>query len=409
MNLPLFIAKRYLVAKKSRNVINIISTIAVVGVTVGSMALIVVLSVFNGFDRLVKSLFNSYDPDLLITVNEGKVFSPDSLMLHQIRHCPGVALYSEVLEENALLKYGDKQYIGTIKGVDSNFVQVSGIDSMICEGEFTLKHGNMPYAVVGQGVGYYLGIGLKFIEPLMVYVPHRSGSVSMNPEQAFNRKYIYAAGIFRIEQDYDSKYVFVPLDFARDILEYTSEASALEIKLVKGADPEKVKNELTTILGPRFSVKNRFQQQEFFYKIMKSEKWAIFFILTFILIIASFNIVGSLTMLILDKKKDMTVLSGLGINYTSLRRIFLTEGLLISFSGVMIGMILGALVCWGQMRFGWIRLPGNGSFVIDTYPVYMKLSDFALIFVTVMLIGYVAAWYPVRFITRKHLIEFSNL
>ncbi|NMB72522.1 MAG: ABC transporter permease [Bacteroidales bacterium] len=409
MNFPFYIAQRYLVAKKSQNVINIISLIAVTGVMVGTMALIIVLSVFNGFDRLVKSLFNSFDPDLKITAVEGKVFSTDSLPLEKLKKIPGILYISEVLEENALLKYGDKQYIATIKGVDSAYTSVSGINQQMYDGEFMLQHGDIPYAVVGQGIAYYMGIGVKLIDPIWIYVPRRS-NVSLNdPARAFQKKAVFAAGIFRIEQDFDSRYIFVPLEFAKDILEYRSEISALEVKCSPTVPVDRIRKDVSALLGKGFHVKDRYQQQEFFYKVMKSEKWAIFFILTFILIIASFNIVGSITMLILDKKKDIAVLSGLGASPDRIRQIFLFEGLLISFTGAFLGLLLGMLICLGQMHFGWITLPGSGSFVIDTYPVYMKITDFVLVFFTVLFIGYLASWYPVRFITRRHFIEYSNL
>lgn len=409
MNFPFYIARRYLVAKKSQNVINIISLIAVTGVMVGTMALIIVLSVFNGFDRLVKSLFNSFDPDLKITAVEGKVFSPDSLPLEKLAKIPGILYISQVVEENALLKYGDKQYIATIKGVDSAYTSVSGINQMMYDGEFMLRHGDIPYAVVGQGIAYYMGIGVKLIDPIWIYVPRRT-NVSLNdPTRAFQRKAVFAAGIFRIEQDFDSRYIFVPLDFAQEILEYRSEISALELKCSPSIPIDRIRKDVSSLLGKGFDVKDRYQQQEFFYKVMKSEKWAIYFILTFILIIASFNIVGSITMLILDKKKDIAVLSGMGASPGDIRQIFLLEGLLIAFTGALLGLIFGMLICLGQMHFGWITLPGSGSFVIDTYPVYMKITDFVLVFFTVLLIGYLAAWYPVRFITRRQLIEYSNL
>lgn len=409
MNFPFYIARRYLIAKKSQNVINIISLIAVLGVTVGTMALIIVLSVFNGFDRLVKGLFNSFDPDLKITSAEGKVFSPDSLPLQELARINGVLYISQVLEENALLKYNERQYIATIKGVDTFYTNVSGINKMMYDGDFLLQHGDIPYAVVGQGIAYYLGIGVKLIDPILIYVPRRLNISLNDPSRAFQRRAVFAAGIFRIEQDFDSKYIFVPINLARELLEYRTEVSALEIKCSATVPIKNIQQEIKTLLGPGFEVKDRYQQQEFFYKVMKSEKWAIYFILTFILIIASFNIIGSITMLILDKKKDIAVLSGMGASPDTIHRIFLFEGLLIAFAGAIAGLFLGLLVCLGQIHFGWITLPGSGSFVIDTYPVYLKVTDFILVFFTVLLIGYLAAWYPVRFITRKHLIEYSNL
>ncbi len=401
MNLPVYIARRYFFAKKSHNAINIISLIAVIGVAIGTMALVTILSVFNGFDRLVKSLFNSFDPDIRITRAEGKTFIPDSIPFNRIKNHASVLYYSEVVEENALLRYGDKQYVANIKGVDSTYLHITGIDSMMIEGEFSLFKGNRPYAVVGQGVAYYLGVGLHFIDPIMIYVPRRSAGVSINPENAFSKRFIYPSGVFRIEQEIDSKYLIVPISFARELLEYNKEVSSIEILLNPAYDSHRAYKEIAGILGPEFIVKDRYQQKEFFYKILKSEKWAIFFILSFILMVASFNIVGSLTMLILEKKKDIAVLHSMGTDSKTLRRIFLTEGSFISLAGAVIGLCLGALICFLQMKFSLIHLQGSGSFVIDAYPVYMKASDFTLVFITVLFIGFLAAWYPVRFISQK--------
>jgi lipoprotein-releasing system permease protein len=405
MKFPWYIAKRYLVAKKSQNAINIISLIAMFGVTIGTMALIIVLSVFNGFDRLVKSLFNSFDPDIRISLVEGKTFNPATLNLEKLGKNTSVACYSFVLEENALLRYGEKEYIATLKGVDSLYAQVTGIDSTIFEGKFQLELNGRPYAVVGQGVAYYLSIGLAFIDPIMIYVPRRSAGPGVLPANAFNRRYLFPSGIFRIEQEVDSKYIFVPLSFARDLLEYENEISAIEIKLKPGANIPQVQDQLTSILGHGFKIQDRYQQKEFFYKVMRSEKWAIFFILTFILIVASFNIIGSLSMLIIDKKKDMAVLQSMGATIKRIRTVFLIEGWMIALVGAITGLALGLLICWLQMRFGLVRLQGSGSFVIDSYPVYMKLSDFIIVFLTVLTVGFLAAWYPVRFITRRDFFK----
>ena len=409
MNLPFFIAKRYLLARKTQNVINLISGISVVGVTVGTMALIVVLSVFNGFDNLVRSLYNSFDPDILVTASAGKTFPADDQRISQIRQHPGVLFSAEVMEENALLKYGERQYIATIKGVSDDFLLMSGIDSMIIDGEFILRKKTMPYAVIGQGIGIYLSVGLSFITPIQVYVPKRTGRITVNPEQAFNRNYIFPAGVFAIQQDFDTKYIIVPIDFARDLLEYTNEVTAIELKLDPTLDAARIQSELKAIAGSAFEVKNRFQQQELLYRIMKSEKWAIFMILAFILLIASFNIIGSLTMLILDKRKDISILQSLGTDMERIRRIFFLEGWLISITGALLGLLTGGLICWIQQKYGLIRLQGSGSFVIDTYPVSIQWPDFVFVFLTVLVIGFIAAWYPVRYITRHYLKPAEHL
>ena len=257
MNFPLFVARRYLFAKKTQNTINLISGISVVGVAIGTMALIDVLSVFNGFDSLVHSLFNSFNPDLKITIKEGKRFSSELPSLIELKQTDGILSLAEVVEENALLKYGNKQYIATIKGVSSNFIYMSGIDSMIVDGDFVLQQGNNDYAIVGQGIAMKLAIGLTFVNPIIIYVPKRTASISMNPERAFNRKYIFPSGIFAIQQDFDSKYLIVPINFARELLDFTSEVSSLELKLDPSSNPLEVQQKVKKIMGNEFFVKNR--------------------------------------------------------------------------------------------------------------------------------------------------------
>jgi lipoprotein-releasing system permease protein len=403
VNLPFYISKRYLFSKKSQNVINIISGISVVGVATGTMALIVILSVFNGFDELIKSLYSTFDPEIKIILAEGKTFSPVTPAFSDVKNHRNVLHFSEVLEENVLLRYGERQYIATMKGVDDEFVNVTGIDTMIVDGNFTLMDKNRPYAVIGQGVAYYLAVGLTFLNPINVYSIKRTGNISMNPEQAINRKFIFPSGIFSIEQEHNIRYIIVPISFARELLGYQDEVSAVELKLQPGTDMEMVQNEIKLILGDEFLVQNRNDQNALFYRIMKSEKWAIFFILTFILIVASFNIIGSLTMLILDKKEDIRTLQNMGASNTLIRRIFLLEGWMISILGAIIGLIIGSVVAWLQARFGIIKLSGSGSFIIDAYPVVYKFGDVLKVFFTVLFIGFLAAWYPVRYISKKFL------
>jgi lipoprotein-releasing system permease protein len=380
--------------------------ISIVGVTIGTAALIVVLSVFNGFDGVIKSMYNSFDPDLKITPAQGKVFSISNIPNYdEIKNHPGIVGIAESLEENALLKYSDQQYVATVKGVSDNFTSVSGVDTMIIAGDFTLKHNDQNFAVVGQGVAVFLSLNINFIDPLVIYVPKRKAQISMNPEQMFNRKYIFTSGVFGIQQEFDAKYVIVPIDFARSVFEYQNEISALEIKVKPGYHIKKLQNQLIEKLRPGFIVKDRYQQHEMFYKIMKSEKWSIFFILTFILIIASFNIIGSLTMLIIDKKEDISILRALGANLNTIRRIFLTEGWMISIVGAIIGLALGWIICWLQIKFEFVRLQGSGSFIIDAYPVKMIWVDFVAVFATVVIIGFAAAWYPVRYITRRYVLQ----
>lgn len=409
MKLSLYIARRYLFARKSRNAINIISGISVAGVTVGTMALIIVLSVFNGLEKLVQSIFNTFDPDLKITAIEGKTFPMDSVRLGLLSDMEGIMAYSLTLEENALLKYGERQFIATIKGVDDNYITVSGIDSAMWDGKFILKsENNRPYSVPGIGIARYLGLNINFVTPLNIYVPRRTGSVTLNPDNAFVRKFIFPSGIFQVEQEYDSKYVYVPLDFARELLDYDTEVTSVEIKFRSGADSRKVRKDVESVFGEDFRVQNRYEQQEIFYKVMRSERLAIFFILTFILIIASFNIIGSLTMLIIEKERDIEILKSLGADNNLIQKIFIFEGWLISIIGAIAGVVLGFIVCWIQLKYGIVRLQSD-SLLMNSYPVLMKIRDFILVPLTVLLIGYWAAWYPVRFLTKKYLKKDEKL
>lgn len=407
MNFAFYIAKRYLVSRKSKNIINIISLISVFGVAVGTMALIVILSVFNGFDDLIKSLFNTFDPEIEVTLKEGKTFSLSDTVLMDLNNIDGVGNVARIVEENVLLKYDDKYHPGIIKGVSDGYAALTGIDSMIVDGEFILKDEKNNYAVIGQGVAYYLSVGLTFVSPLQIYVPKENASVSMDPNQAFSRKYIYPSGIFAIQQEFDSKFVLVPLQFAKELLGYDTQINALEVQLQENANVQDVKEKLQLLLGSQFAIKDRFEQNELLYKIMKSEKWAIFLILTFILIIASFNIIGSLTMLIIDKQEDIAILQSLGAEYSLVRKIFLFEGWFISIGGAIIGLVLGFLVCWLQQTFGIVPIDNAGNFIITAYPVKMLFTDFLFILFTVIAIGFLAAWYPVRYITKRFVTAFT--
>lgn len=403
MKLSLYIAKRYLFAKKSRNAINIISAVSVAGVAVGTMALVIILSVFNGLETMVSAIFNTFDPDIKITAAEGKTFIADTSRLKLLAKVDGVSCYSLSLEENALLKYGDRQFIATIKGVDDSYAMVSNIDSSMFEGTFTLQsEKGRPYAIPGIGVAQYLGLRINFISQLSIWLPKKTGTTSINAEDSFNKKFITPSGIFEVEKEYDSKYVYVPLAFARELIEVEEGVSSLEIKFTDRANPVIVQKNITKIFGKGFVVKNRYEQQEIFYKVMKSERLAIFFILTLILIIASFNIMGSLTMLIIEKERDIEILKSLGADNNLIRKIFIFEGWLISIIGAIAGIILGFAVCWVQQKFGLVKL-NSESLIMDSYPVVMKIKDFIIVPATVLLIGYWAAWYPVRFLTKKFL------
>jgi len=394
MNLPLFFSRRYLVSKKSTNAINIISGVSAAGMLVGSLGLILVLSVFNGFENLVESLYNSFYPDIVVTASTGKTFSLPPEKIALLKKTTGVAAISQTIEENALFQYGEHSFPAIIKGVDDEFTKVSGVDSAIYHGRYLLRAGNVDYAVLGVGIEQALSV--NYDDPIgyvSVYVPKRGSTVTVNPADAFSRELIKPAGSFSIQQDFDLKYVFVSIDFARRLLNYTNQISSLEIAVAKGSDADKVIQSLQSLLGNDFTIKNRFQQNEVLYKVMKSEKWAVYAVLTFILIVAAFNIIGSLSMLVIEKKSDIAILKTMGADTSLIRNIFLSEGLLLSLVGCGAGFLLAIVISVLQQQFGLLKI-GGGTFVVDAYPVQMRAGDFVLVFVTVLLIGLLASWFP---------------
>jgi len=377
------------------------------------MALIVVLSVFNGFDDLIRSLFNSFSPDIQITVIEGKTFDPEAEKFNEIKNLEGVADFAEVLEDKALLRYNQKQTIATVKGVSENFEDISGVDSMIVAGDFILTGEGENYTIIGQGIAYFLNVNINmdinYQFPIAVYVPRRTKQVTLNPEQSIHKKYIFPSGIFSIEQNYDSKYIIVPLNFARELFEYSDEVSAIEVKLKNNANLKTIQNKIKNILGAEFEVKNRYEQNELFYKTMQSEKYVIFLILVFILVVASFNVIGSLTMLILEKKFDISTLRSLGTDLSVIKKVFLFEGCLISLIGAVIGLFAGLLICWLQIKYKLVGLEGSGTFIIDAYPVSIELYDIIAVLFIVFFIGLIAAWYPIRYITKRFIVQSDRL
>ncbi len=407
MNFPFYIARRYLVSRKSHNIINIISGISVIGVAIGAMALIIVLSVFNGFDKLVVSLFSSFNSSIQITPAYGKTFNLGMFPVEKLKRIPGVLHLTDVIEEDALMKYKDNQAIVTIKGVGEAFTKMSGLDTMMAEGNFLLQEGEKDYAILGYGVAGTLNANLQdYLNPVTIYVPRRDASFSGGFDNAFNSDIIFPSGFFQIQYEYDVRYAILPLRFVKKLLDYGDERTSVEIDLAKNTDQAAIQKEIEAVAGSGFVVKNRYQQQEILYKIMVSEKNYIFMILTLILIIATFNVIGTLSMLILDKKKDIAVLQSMGASQRLIRHIFLLEGILISLIGAILGLTLGAIVCWLQIRFGLVRLgSADSSFVISAYPVNMQLVDFIVVFMTVLAIGILAAWYPVYNIKKVHLGE----
>ncbi len=400
MNFSFRIARRYLFSKKSHNAINIISIISACGICVGTIALVCVLSVYNGFDSLIKGLFSEFDPDLKISLVEGKILDTTSPEMMKIKEMEEVAVFTQTIEENALLKYGDKQTPVVIKGVDDNFEKATHIENIMYSGKFKLKDNSFSYAVAGAGLAVQLNMSVSFIEPLSIYAPKRRARINLaRPETSFNQQYIYLSGIFFLKQvEYDDNYLIIPLDLAQKIYEYApNEATAIELKLTSTANVNKVQKEVKKILGDGFNVQNRYEQQEDIYRIQKVEKWISYLILSFILLIAIFNIIGSLSMLIIEKERDITTLRNMGASQQQIRKIFLYEGWLISIMGAFVGVVIGVILCLLQQYFGILQL-GGSNFIIDAYPVQLQFTDIILIFATVVAMGFIAVRYPVRFI-----------
>jgi lipoprotein-releasing system permease protein len=325
---------------------------------------------------------------------------PDPNAFEKIKKLNGVAYYTEVLQENALLKYDDNQMIATIKGVSNDFVNMTRLDTVIREGEFLLRSDSIDHAVLGYGIARKLNISLTdFMHPLEIYVPKRGNTAVINPEDAFTVRSVEVSGVFSLNDDFDFKYCILPLSLAKTLLDRRNELSSVEIGLDKTKDKTKAKEEIENILGKDFDIKTRYEQNEVLFKTINSEKWWTFLILAFILVIATFNVIGSLTMLIIEKKKDIQTLMFLGADRTLIRKIFMREGLMITVTGAVTGLLLGLLLCWIQIKFK--PVPFSEGFIVDAYPVKIIPMDMLLVFGTVMFIGFFAAWYPVRLFTKK--------
>lgn len=405
MNISFRIAKRYLFSKKSHNAINIISGISAGGVTVGTMALVCVLSAFNGFGTIFEGLFSSFDPDLKISLVEGKSFSTTDSTIQAVKNMPEVAYFTEVLQENAMLRYREKQAPGTIKGVSEDFQQMTKIDSVIIDGNFLLKDKAFNYGVAGLGLAASMGFAPYFNDPLYIYAPRRTERVNLsNPENSFTLDHVFISSVFSVQQvDYDSKIVLIPIDLARELFQYpTDAATSIELKIDEEVDKSLIQKNIKSTLGDGFKVQNRHEQQEDYFRIMKIEKWITYLILSFILLIAIFNIIGSLSMLIIDKKDDIKILRNMGAPLALVRRIFLYEGWLISILGALLGIAIGTSLCLLQQHFGFISLPGGNEYIVNAYPVKIEVLDLILVFTTVSVMGFFAAYYPVRQIKNKN-------
>lgn len=408
MNFPFYIAQRYLFSKKSTHAINIISGISGVGVAVATMALVVTLSVFNGFHDLVATFFTSFDPQLEVVPVVGKTAPADDPALAKIKTLPEVEVTSECVKDQALAIYKGRQTMITLMGVDDNFERMSRIDEILYGNEnFSLHAANLNFGTVGIRLAETLGMNANWDGSLMIYAPRKIGQLDMaNPTDGFVVDSLISPGsVFMVKQGkYDKDHVIAPISFARTLFEQQGMLSSLQIRLKNGSDLDKVKAKMQSIAGNRFKVLDRYEQQQDTFRIMQVEKFIAYIFLTFILIVASFNIIGSISMLIIDKKDDVVTLRNLGATDRQITKIFLFEGRLISVFGAVVGILVGLLLCWLQQQFGLVALgQSSGTFVVDAYPVSVHPEDVAVIFFTVILVGFIAVWYPVRYFSKRLL------
>lgn len=388
-------AIRYLSAKKSTQVVNIISWVSIGAITIGAAALIVVLSVFNGFEELVKSLYSSFYPEIKISPAAGKTMLVPADKLDSLQKLNGIAAVSLSLEERALIDYNNDKTIAVLKGVDAGFSRVTGIEVKMIRGSFNPGNADTPRAIIGVGIEGALGIDVnQGLIPLVAYVPKATAESFTFPEQAFYVGQIHPSGTFAIQQDFDNKYIITDLTYMQQLMGMpANRVSAVEVSLRRGTDLQKEKAGIEQLFGKDYLVQTRYEQNRSLYQVMQTEKWFVYAILIFILAIAAFNIIGCLSMLVIEKRKDITILKAMGATQGLVQRIFLAEGLLIGIVGASIGTSLAILVCLGQQRFGWLKL-GGGTFVVDTYPVSMQFSDFLLVWLTILVIALAASWYP---------------
>ena len=405
MRLPLFIANRYLLAKKSHNLINIITWISILGISVGSFALIVVLSAFNGLENVISMMNNRLTPDLQIAAVKGKTIDLNAFPLGQIKEIQGVDYVIPTITEDALFRANDKQHIGQVKGIGIEYQEIERMGEIVYgENGFQLSDGEYDFAVPGAGVAWYLGINAYNPYAMVrVYVPKRGNASQMSLENSFNSDVLTVRSVFSTEQELDEKLVLVPFNWLSELLEYEDKASNVELFTAPNADINKVKKSVSAIIGEEFIVKNQQEQQETLYKIMRSEKWAVYVILTFILILATFNVVGSLSMLMIDKRKDTEILKSMGADNRLIQKIFMNEGLLISVAGGIIGLLLGIILVLLQQQFGFVKFGTGGNYVVDAYPVLLKLKDVLLIFATILVVGCTSAFLTVRHAMRKEV------
>jgi len=393
-----FIGLRYLFSPKKHHAINVISIISMIGIMVSSAALIIVLSVFNGMEGLVRSSFNSFNPDYQILPKEGKVFATDTFPMAELQKLKSVQEVFEVVSDMTLMTYNEKQLLVSVKGVSPDYLHSTGIDSLLIDGNATLQYSEGPAAVMGAIAAGNIQLNLHSPEQLKVYYPKRLLKNLADPSKAFNIDYVIPAGVFASYTEYDEKYVFVPLDFARSIMNYENEVTSIELKLKNPKDYAKISTSIEKVLGGNYILKDKYQQEESLYKTMKSEKLMVFVILAFILVVAGFNMIGTLSMLIIEKKDDLSVLYAMGARKSLVRKIFLVQGGFISLLGGLAGLLIGLLVCFLQMKFHIVGLgDGSSGYLINYYPVQIEWLDFAFVLLTILIISLITSYIPVRY------------
>ena len=405
MSLALRFARRYLFAKKSTNAINIITGISIFGVSVGTAALILVMSVFNGFEDLITGLLSNFNPDIKVTPVSGKTFRADTVQLRELRALPGVAYVSQTLEEIAFFSYEKNQDFGILKGVDEYYNKVNKIDSTIVEGEYAFTRGNRATVVLGSGMRNKLAVSVEdYLEPMKVYMAKRERVGSLG--KPFRERFAFPAGTFRFQQEFDEQYILASLEFARELLDYDDVVSQLEIMLTPGTDPAATQAQIAAILGSDYHVRDRYQQEEAFLKLMRLEKWIGFALLCLTLLLIAFNIVGALWMIVLEKKTDIAILKSMGATDKLVRNIFLSEGLLLCFLGMVIGMAIAVLLYFLQKQFGLVPIPVG--FAVDSYPISMRPTDFFFVVLAVAVIALLASVLPAQRARRvKTLVKYE--
>ncbi len=405
MNLPLFIARRYFFSGRKKNFINIISILSIIGIAFSTAALVIVLSVFNGLEDLLRSLYTSFDPELKIELKKGKSFEVDEHMIQQLQTVVGVDIITEVIEDYAYVRYRDADIVVTLKGVSESFLRQHRLDNSMVDGELVLSKNETDYAVVGRGVQYALSLSVKeSVQPLQVFYIKNLKASGLDPSQLYARRVIQPGGVFSIEKNYDDNYIFVPLHFAQDLLNYGNRRTSLEIKTTGKLPLQATQAGVAKVMGSDFSVLTNQEQHADLYRLLKIEKLFTFIALTLLILVASINIFFSLMMLVLDKKKDISVLFAMGSGTRLIRNIFLSEGALIAFTGAFSGLLLGGLVCWMQDSFGLVGM-GMENAIISSYPVKMNVTDFALTALVIIVITLLVSFYPARLAARTYSIE----